>query len=227
MSELEDSFAKLLGRQPTDADRQALYRVRDALGLRGNDALWLVLIALQHYQGQYERMPEAIAQASRDILGAFRASAEASAKAAAAEAKADLSKAVAAVAQEVAHKVAGAQQLRWGMGLTVGLAILLGVSLGFAFYMEQVGLRAGRAAGYEAAQDEKAAADWANTPEGQTAYQFARSGSLYKVTRCEQPGWWIEDGACYVGTAPDGMIHGWVLPQEATRKPIKSVKPKK
>jgi hypothetical protein len=50
MNELEDSFAKLLGRQPTDADRQRLYRVRDALGLKNNDALWLVLMALQHYE---------------------------------------------------------------------------------------------------------------------------------------------------------------------------------
>ena len=33
MSDLDDSFAKLLGRQPSDAERQSLYRVRDALGL--------------------------------------------------------------------------------------------------------------------------------------------------------------------------------------------------
>jgi hypothetical protein len=41
MSELDDSFAKLLGRQPSDAERQQLYTVRDALGLKNNDALWL------------------------------------------------------------------------------------------------------------------------------------------------------------------------------------------
>ena len=35
MSELDDSFARLLGRQPTDAERQqVLYRVKDALELR-------------------------------------------------------------------------------------------------------------------------------------------------------------------------------------------------
>ena len=39
MSDLDDSFAKLLGRQPSDAERQNLYRVRDALGLKNNDAL--------------------------------------------------------------------------------------------------------------------------------------------------------------------------------------------
>ena len=34
MSDPDDSFAKLLGRQPSDAERQSLYRVRDALGLK-------------------------------------------------------------------------------------------------------------------------------------------------------------------------------------------------
>ena len=48
MSDLDDSFAKLLARQPTDAERQRLYQVRDALGLKNNDALWLVLMALEH-----------------------------------------------------------------------------------------------------------------------------------------------------------------------------------
>ena len=47
MSDLDDSFAKLLGRQPSDAERQSLYRVRDALGLKNNDALWLVLMKMK------------------------------------------------------------------------------------------------------------------------------------------------------------------------------------
>ena len=38
-SSLDDSFAKLLGRQPSDAERQQLYRVRDALELKNNDAV--------------------------------------------------------------------------------------------------------------------------------------------------------------------------------------------
>jgi hypothetical protein len=46
---LDDAFSKLLGRQATDAERERLHRVRDVLGLGGNDALWLVLLALEHY----------------------------------------------------------------------------------------------------------------------------------------------------------------------------------
>jgi len=65
---LDDSFSKLLGRQPSDAERQQLYKVRDALALKNNDALWLVLMALQYYQDQYERFPKAISCPASTIL---------------------------------------------------------------------------------------------------------------------------------------------------------------
>ena len=44
MGELDDSFTALLGRQPTDRDKQALYRARDALKLKPTDAVWLLLM---------------------------------------------------------------------------------------------------------------------------------------------------------------------------------------
>ena len=94
MSELDDSFAKLLGRQPSDAERQQLYTVRDALGLKNNDALWLVLMALQHYQDEYERFPNAIALAAKETLADFKATADTLIMASVAAAKADLAKAV-------------------------------------------------------------------------------------------------------------------------------------
>jgi len=40
--------------------------VRDALGLKSNDALWLVLMALQHYQSQYEKFPGRIGRGAKD-----------------------------------------------------------------------------------------------------------------------------------------------------------------
>ena len=67
MSELDDSFARLLGRQPTDAERQQLYRVKDALGLDISDALWQVLFVLQFYQTQYEKMPAEIARVVDEV----------------------------------------------------------------------------------------------------------------------------------------------------------------
>jgi len=193
MSDLDDSFAKLLGRQPSDAERQSLYRVRDALGLKNNDALWLVLMALQHYQGQYEKFPQAIAQAAKDTLVNFKVTADATVKASAEAAKADLAQAGIAVAF-----------------LCVGL---------FGWYMHssgkdsgyQAGYGAGYGAGYTEAKDEKAAAAWANTPEGRLAYRFAQTGSLASLAKCDRPGWYVEKGVCYVKPASDGT-YGWRLP---------------
>lgn len=94
MSDLDDSFAKLLGRQPTDEDRQELIRVRDALGLKSNDALWLILMALQHYQSLYADIPASIKDAAQKAAGS-----------AASQAQAEVSKAVAALVPTVESAV--------------------------------------------------------------------------------------------------------------------------
>jgi len=44
---VEDTFAKVVGRHGSDEERQRLYRLRDALGLRDNDAFWSIVIALE------------------------------------------------------------------------------------------------------------------------------------------------------------------------------------
>lgn len=213
MSDLDDSFAKLLGRQPNDAERQSLYRVRDALGLKNNDALWLVLMALQHYQGQYEKFPQAIAQAAKDTLVNFKVTADATVKASAETAKADLAQAVAVAAQEVARNTSAKQMWQWATGCIAAAFLCVGL---FGWYMHSSGVdsgyKAGYGAGYTEAKDEKAAAAWANTPEGQLAYRFAQTGSLASVAACDRPGWYIEKGVCFVQATPDGNIYGWKLP---------------
>ena len=94
MSELEESFAKLLGRQPSDTERQKLYRVRDALGLKNNDALWLLIMVLEHYQNLYESIPERI-----------EAAAKRAARSAAAQAQADVNSAIAGLIPTVESAV--------------------------------------------------------------------------------------------------------------------------
>jgi len=59
-----DAFARLLGRQPSDSERERLFRLRDVLGLHGNDALWLVLAALQYHVTLYEAIPGRIERAA-------------------------------------------------------------------------------------------------------------------------------------------------------------------
>jgi hypothetical protein len=187
--------------------------VRDALGLKNNDALWLVLMALQHYQGQYEKFPQAIAQAAKDTLVNFKATADATVKASAEAAKADLAQAVAAAAQEVAHNTSAKQMWQWAAGCIAVAFLCVGL---FGWYMhssgKDSGYQAGYGAGYTEAKDEKAAAAWANTPEGRLAYRFAQSGELQRLARCSGKGWKVEKGVCYPMQNTDGNVYGWALP---------------
>ncbi len=213
MNDLEESFTKLLGKQPSDQDRQNLYRVRDALGLKNNDALWLVLMALQHYQGLYELFPERISKAAKDTLNDFKVTADAVVKASAEAAKADLAQAVATASKEVAEAVAGKERLQWLTISILGSCLAFGL---FGWYAhssgKDSGYQAGYGAGYTEAKDEKSAAAWANTPEGKLAYRFAQSGDLYRLARCEGKGWEKKNGNCYVYEVPQEGIYGWKLP---------------
>ena len=58
------SFESMLGRAATERERDQLRRVQAELGLRENDALWLVIFALQYYEGLYRQFPKAIAAGS-------------------------------------------------------------------------------------------------------------------------------------------------------------------
>ena len=182
MRELDDSFTALLGRQPSDTEKQHLHQVKTALGLRNNDALWLLLIALEHYHRLYEEVPGRIEEITRRTLYGIQETAETAMREAAAIAKMELTKAVAATAQTVAQDTATRQKWRW---LTVGVgavALALLVAAGAGYWL---GKDAGLAESEAHAREEQAAATWANTPDGQLAYRWARTGELQRLARCE------------------------------------------
>lgn len=214
MTDLGDSFAKLIGRQPSNAERQQLYNVRDALDLHNNDALWLIIMALQHYQHMYDQFPQAIAQAAKTTLADFKVVADATMKASAEAAKADMAQAVAQTAREVARHVAGKEKLQWIAGciLTTSIAFC-----GFGLYLHYTGLESGFNSGYGTALSnakvEKAALAWANTSEGKLAYQFAQTTNFKEVASCSRPGWKVENGYCFPLTDPKNLIYGWQMPK--------------
>lgn len=210
MNELEDSFAKLLGRQPTDAERHQLYQVRDALALKNNDALWLILMALQYHQTMYTRFPDLIKQAAVETLRQFQQTADATLASTKESAKAELAKAISATARDVARLTAAKQAATWISACLLTCCLVFGA---FGWYVHQdayaAGYDKGYARAYADANDEKAAAAWANTPQGRAAYRLALTGSIERVSKCDQPGWKIEQGICYVHPISDGSIYGW------------------
>lgn len=206
MSDLQSSFTKLLGRQPSDAEVQKLYRVRDALELKNNDALWLVLMALGHYEAAYERIPQAIAEAAKQSLANVKITADATMKASAQSFKADMARAVAATAQEVAQNTSRKQMWQWASGAVAAAFLSLGL-LGWGAFAK--GVEAGRAEGYDQAKDEKSAAAWANTPQGQSAYRLAKGGDLDMLANCSADSWKIKKDVCFPYADSNNKIRGW------------------
>ena len=212
MSDLDDNFATLLGRQPTDKEKQSLYRVRDALKLKATDAVWLLLMALQHYETLYERFPARIGEAAREVTKSVRDMALAEAQAAAAKTKRALAEAVREAAVASAQRAAGAQLWKWVSIAATTLTLSLVITSWWQFGR---GDRAGFASGWTEATKQcasaAAAASWANTPEGQLAYGLAQAGSVRDLATCSGRGWIAKDGTCFA-QPEHGRVHGWHLP---------------
>jgi hypothetical protein len=213
---LEDSFTSLLGRQPSDKERQALLRTRDALNLKNNDALWLVLMALGHYETIYCRFPALIARAAADVTEKARTVAEGEVKAASSRLHAKLAETVAKSALDIADRAASTKRWQWVSTCLIVAASAFLVVGGWSYRTgHRSGYASGRADGYSDAHDERAAAAWANTPEGQLAYGLAAAGSIRELAACSGSGWVRRAGACFA-TVQNGSVHGWNLPVEAS-----------
>lgn len=183
-----------------------------ALGIKNNDALWLILMALQYHQTQYSEFPALIRQAASDTLVDVKKAADAAMGASAGEATAALVKTVADTAQDIADNTSKKQMWKWAAGC-IAISFLCVSFLTWYVYSTayKAGVNSGYGAGYANAVDEKAAAAWANTPEGRSAYKLAQAGSISILVRCNQPGWMIENGAYYAKSSEDGKIYGWKL----------------
>jgi hypothetical protein len=83
-----------------------LYRLRDALGLRDNDALWSIVIALEHYDSFFRAYPDKVAEKTAQSIDSARAAFAAAARLEAAQVERLLSERVAQTSVEIARKLA-------------------------------------------------------------------------------------------------------------------------
>lgn len=209
----QDVFKRIHGREPKTEEILKFERLTTALETAPNDALLAVLVALDHYENLYAKIPGKITETVSKTLIDFRASADIEAAASIAEAKADLAKAVSEAAVKVARNTAAKQMWRWAAGCIAVAFLCVGATYWYAHSSgKDSGYKAGYGAGYTEAKDEKAAAAWANTPEGKLAYRLAQKGSLTRLARCEGKGWKISNGACMPYAAPDTNVSGWWIP---------------
>jgi hypothetical protein len=210
---IEDNWTRLLGHQPSDKDKQDLYRVRDVLNLKPTDAVWQLLIAFQYYVKLYEKFPAHIAAAAGKVTEGVRAAAAADAKAAFAESKRALTEAVRQAAVKSAQRAAGAAILKWVSGATAIICVSLLLVGRIAF---SAGQDKGKAVGENGAKREcaalVAASSWANTPDGLLAFSLAKVGGLGDVGRCSGRGMVPRDGWCTVPSERGKPLARWPLP---------------
>jgi hypothetical protein len=123
MIDVEGSFAQLVGRQPTEKEVQNLYRVKNALGIRDNDALWLVLMALESYDTLYRKYPSMIATQVETLVDAQKEALAAVANTEAKKALASLVDAVGRTSEAMAGKLVDAARWQaWGWTL-IGIVV--------------------------------------------------------------------------------------------------------
>lgn len=134
MSDLEGAFEKLLGRQPSEREVESLYRVKNALGIRDNDSLWMVLMALESYDTLYKKYPSMISSHVENVLADFRQTASAVADAESKKALSTLANAVSNISDNIAKKTVDTQRLL-AMGFFMVCLITFGALCTFVGYV--------------------------------------------------------------------------------------------
>ena len=132
---VDDAFAKVVGRQASEDERARLYRLRDALGLRDNDAFWSIVMALEHYDSFFRAYPAQLAEAAERTIEHAREAFAAAAEREAAEVQRVLSEKVAETSVEIARKLAerpvGLHRVTWVLAAVVAFGALC-VNAGYA-----------------------------------------------------------------------------------------------
>lgn len=205
----QEVFKQLNGRSATTDDVNRFERMTAALETSPGDALLAVLVALDHYETLYTAIPEKINQTANATLEKFKTTAEETAAAVVASAKTDLLKTFTETAQKTIHDDSKKNSRKWVVGCVI--TVLLCVT-GFGWFMHQTGYNSGYIVGYTKIQDETAAAAWGNSAEGRDARKLSQVTRISSFLNCSEPGWIIENGACFVKVASDGKLHGWKLP---------------
>ncbi|MEI2804438.1 MAG: hypothetical protein V9G18_00330 [Albidovulum sp.] len=167
-----DRFAVLLGRAPTDAEKLELVRVKEALDLDNNDALWLLIMGLDHLRGRFERSVEgqrrAFEQSVDRRLEETRHATDALIESAKTRFLEQFPAALKAAARKVSIRARAGHEPAMVAGLLAGLALLVAGAGGASWLAYALGERSGYERGERAGFDKgvlTARADTAPAPK--------------------------------------------------------------
>jgi hypothetical protein len=189
---VEEAFAKVVGRQATEEERARLHRLRDALGLRDNDAFWSIVMALEHYDAFFRAYPAELARQTQRCIDQARAAFADAAAHEAARAERLLSDRVAETSVHIARKLAD-RPVRLHPATTVLAAVVA-----FGALCEHAGYRLATA----------------DTPPWATRTPTAREAQHpLSILLTVPAGWMIF--ALLLPVAAYGAHYGWTLGRDA------------
>jgi hypothetical protein len=209
LTDLRTAIREIGGKEPTPEQIQRIQAIAHSLGIAMNDPMLAILTALECYYGAFSAFPEKAQLAANAAAESAERQAKVTVDRAVREAIAsDLQPAASQALEAVAHQVSGKRMFQWGAGAIIVASLCVAFTALLAY---TGGWNVGKAAGYEQAREEKAAASWASTPQGKQAYHLAQAGSLDALVKCSYPGWQQEKGNCIPYAAKDRQTYGWKL----------------
>ena len=209
MTDTKEAIRLIGGIEPTPQQVQRVQAIAHSLSIAQNDAMYPILIALDCYHGVFNAMPARAKSAADAAANEASERSKLAANKAVGQAIQNLTPAVEAAMGAVVSRVANRQLLQWAAIFTSVLGIVL---VSGVWYAHSLGVDDGKALGYAEARDEKAAAAWANTPQGRSAYLLAQTTDINALLKCDEPGWTKnKNRVCVVGPTPGGT-YGWHVP---------------
>jgi hypothetical protein len=220
VSDLRQAIKLIGGVEPTPQQMQRVQAIAHSLGIPNNDAMMPILIALDCYHGAFNEMP-AKAQAAADAIAKSTVNKTTTElDGAMAKAITNMGPRVGDAIIKVANDINQVDKAKWIGGVMVVVGLLFSF-LGWITHASgySSGFETGKAQAYQDVKDEKAAAAWANTPQGMLAFQLAQAGSVEMLAHCNGTGWELSKGTCYPQPVAEGKtrkIYGWSVGQTAT-----------
>lgn len=180
----EQALEAIIGHEPTPEEMSNFYRVKEALDLSDNDAIWTVLLALGHYEILYKAVPTQIKQDILGIIAEHRAALETAAVAAQREVRnnvaADTAETVRKLVEQVNAGAAEIDRASRKKRLTIYAALSVGVAALAIVGAIAAGVWIGRAA-------QSADAVWLESPAGRAARTFAEINNVEQIMHCPPP----------------------------------------
>lgn len=147
-----EAFEAAWQRKATPEEAERLHRVQTVLGVKDNDAILVLMVALEHYQGLYSAMPARIEEAARTAVGEAKETAQRVANTAAQLAHGDLVEQLGEAVNKVATDSARKQQWK-ALAIGIGAAAITILTTGWLSFSQ--GKEAGFGAGFKAARHEE------------------------------------------------------------------------